>query len=167
MIPRLPPILLALIGGASAYGIKCLMDRLEPPAIGPPGSSEQAEKMLKYKAYARRGGIVAMGAVVAYTGYWLYDKRTHRVSPAYQSGSKEEADAFYKDQYSERERKYRQEVQKAQDEQRLREKIARERLNTEQIVMDGRIQGGMKVRADSCLCAAITDMPNQMRSYSC
>lgn len=70
MIPRLPPLLLALIGGASIYGIKAVLDRLDPPAIGPPGSSERAQRMLRYKDYARRGGIVAVAAGFAWAGYW-------------------------------------------------------------------------------------------------
>lgn len=70
MIPRLPPLLLALIGGASIYGIKAVLDRLDPPAIGPPGSSERAARMLKYRDYARRGGIVAVAAGFAWAGYW-------------------------------------------------------------------------------------------------
>ncbi|KAI7878490.1 hypothetical protein K492DRAFT_238557 [Lichtheimia hyalospora FSU 10163] len=136
MIPRLPPLLLALLGGASIYGIKAVLDRLDPPAIGPPGSSERAQRMLKYKDYARRGSIVAVAAGFAWAGYWMYDKRTHRPMPASQSGNKEEAESFYRDQYSDRERRFQQEQLKARDEQRQREALARARLMAEQISME-------------------------------
>lgn len=65
----------------------------------------------------------------------MYDKRTHRPMPATQSGNKEEAESFYRDQYSDRERRFQQELQKARDEQRHREALARARLMAEQMSM--------------------------------
>lgn len=70
MLPRLPPLLLALLGGASVYGIKVILDRLEPKAIGPPGSSEHAERLHRYRTFVRRGTLAAAASGVAYAGYW-------------------------------------------------------------------------------------------------
>lgn len=66
----------------------------------------------------------------------VYDKRTHRPMPASQSGNKEEAESFYRDQYSDRERRFQQEQLKARNEQRQREALARARLMAEQISME-------------------------------
>lgn len=69
----------------------------------------------------------------------VYDKRTHRPMPASQSGNKEDAESFYRDQYSDRERRFQQEQQKARDEQRQREALARARLMAEQISMEEKL----------------------------
>lgn len=67
MIPRLPPLLLALIGGASVYGIKYILDKMEPKAIGPPGYNDARARYLQYM---RKSTIAAAGAGVLYFGYW-------------------------------------------------------------------------------------------------
>ncbi len=69
MIPRLPPLLLALLGGGAIYGIKYTLDKFEPKAIGPPGSSEHYEKVLKYRQNVKRLGIAAAVTSVMYGGY--------------------------------------------------------------------------------------------------
>lgn len=66
MIPRLPPLLLAFIGGASVYGIKYALDRFEPKAIG---SGKDFEKVLKYRQNVKRVGIAAAVSSVLITGY--------------------------------------------------------------------------------------------------
>ncbi|KAI8150101.1 hypothetical protein BJV82DRAFT_9822 [Fennellomyces sp. T-0311] len=137
MIPRLPPLLLAVLGGASIYGIKVILDRLEPVAIGPPGSSEHAEKMNKIKTFARRGGFAMAAAGTLYAGYWAYEKRTHRPIPA-ASHSNGDAEAFYRDQYSDRERRFGAEHTKMKEEQQEREERARSRLAAEQASMETR-----------------------------
>ncbi|KAG2228095.1 hypothetical protein INT45_009141 [Circinella minor] len=137
MIPRLPPLLLALIGGASVYGIKTLLDRIEPAAIGPPGSSEHAEKMNKMKTMARRGGIAMAAAGAIYTGAWIYNKRTHRPTPA-ASHNPDDDQSFYSDQYSHREQQYSEERVKMKEEQHQREKRVRSRLAAEQASMDNK-----------------------------
>ncbi|KAI9491401.1 hypothetical protein BDB00DRAFT_489179 [Zychaea mexicana] len=137
MIPRLPPLLLALIGGASVYGIKVILDRLEPMAIGPPGSSEHAEKLNKIKIFARRGGIAMAAAGTIYAGAWAYGKRTHRPTPAasHTDGNEE---GFYSDQYSDREQRFRAETEKLKQEQQQKEQHARSRLAAEQASMENR-----------------------------
>lgn len=70
MLPRLPPLLLAVIGGVSIYGIKAVLDRIEPKALGPPGSSEHAERVFRIKQHARRAGYAAAGSGVLYAAYW-------------------------------------------------------------------------------------------------
>jgi hypothetical protein len=70
MIPRLPPLVLAAIGSASVYGIKYVLDRLEPKAIGPPGSSDHFEKVLKYRRNVKWAGRAAAVSGVIYAGYW-------------------------------------------------------------------------------------------------
>lgn len=70
MIPRLPPLLLAVLGGASVYGIKYALDKVEQKAIGPPGSSDHYEKVLKYRQNVKRLGIAAAVSGVIYAGYW-------------------------------------------------------------------------------------------------
>lgn len=70
MIPRLPPILLAVLGGASVYGIKYMLDRFEPKAIGPPGSGDHYERVLNYRRNVKRVGIAAAVSGALYVGYW-------------------------------------------------------------------------------------------------
>jgi hypothetical protein len=70
MIPRLPPLVLAAIGSASIYGIKYVLDRLEPKAIGPPGSSDHFDKVLKYRRNVKWAGRAAAVSGVIYAGYW-------------------------------------------------------------------------------------------------
>ncbi|KAI9259531.1 hypothetical protein BDA99DRAFT_560956 [Phascolomyces articulosus] len=137
MIPRLPPLLLAVIGGASVYGIKALLDRLEPVAIGPPGSHEHAEKMNKLKIAARRGGIAMAAAGTIYAGVWIYNKRTHRTTPA-ASHIPGDDKAFHSDQYNNRDVRLREETIKMKEEQQEREQLARSRLTAEQASMDNR-----------------------------
>lgn len=73
MIPRLPPFLLAVLGGASVYGVKYLLDRFEPKAIGPPGSGDHYERVLKYRQNIKRVGMAAAASAVIYGGYWSKD----------------------------------------------------------------------------------------------
>lgn len=77
MIPRLPPALIALLGGATVYGFKYVMDRYEPKAIGPPGSHEHAEKVLQYRRKFKRAGYAAAATGIIFAGYWckLFEKK--------------------------------------------------------------------------------------------
>jgi hypothetical protein len=70
MIPRLPPVVLAAIASAAIYGAKHVLDRFEPKAIGPPGSSEQAEKLFKYRRNVKRVGLLTAVSGIIYAGYW-------------------------------------------------------------------------------------------------
>lgn len=65
MIPRLPPLILALLGGVSVYGIKYALDRFEPKAIG--GGKEY--ERLVYRRNVKRAGIAAGIAGLGYAGY--------------------------------------------------------------------------------------------------
>ncbi|KAI8993335.1 hypothetical protein BDB01DRAFT_832163 [Pilobolus umbonatus] len=120
MIPRLPPLLIAVIGGASIYGIKYMIDRTEPRALGAPGSHERALKMLQHKLNFQRLGIAAAVTGILYTGYWVYDSRQHRPSPAVIHKQSAE---FYQDQYQERENRLsreREEMKRVQNEEERR-----------------------------------------------
>lgn len=70
MIPRLPPLVLALVGGASIYGIKFMLDRFEPKAIGPPGSTEHLERVMKYRKNVKRVAIASVVSGAIYGVYW-------------------------------------------------------------------------------------------------
>ncbi|KAI8050157.1 uncharacterized protein B0P05DRAFT_563299 [Gilbertella persicaria] len=136
MIPRLPPVLLALIGGASVYGIKYALDRFEPKAIGPPGSSEHYERVLKYRRNVKNAGVAAAASGLIYAGYWIYESRQHRQSPAVVSHKDyEHSRAFYEDQYKEREKKFAEEREALLQSEREKEKLARQQLEHEVAAM--------------------------------
>ncbi|CAO3675964.1 unnamed protein product [Umbelopsis vinacea] len=120
MIPRLPPLLLIAIGGATVYGIQNVLNRLEQRVLESPDAKSRIPFKIQHAAALRvaRAGII--GATIAYTGYWIYDKRTSRPTPASQIQGEQKA--FHADQYADRERSQRQYV----DEMRAKQKIAEE-----------------------------------------
>ncbi|KAI8378305.1 hypothetical protein BD560DRAFT_421912 [Blakeslea trispora] len=137
MIPRLPPLLLALIGGASVYGIKYALDRFETKAIGPPGSSEYYEKVNTYRRNMKRIGTAGAVSAIIYAGYWAYDARQHRQSPAVTSQSDiEYRQSFHEDQYRERERKYALEREALRAAERQKEQMLRQYLEKEVSAME-------------------------------
>ncbi|KAI9031798.1 hypothetical protein CLU79DRAFT_831054 [Phycomyces nitens] len=133
MIPRLPPVLLAVIGGASIYGAKLLLDKLEPKLLGAPGSSDLAEKRIRFRQNVRLGGVAIVGTGVLYAAYWAYDARIHRPSPAV---STQNSVDFYQDQYDARERRQRDDAARIRKEQRISEEVAQRRLTEEQLSME-------------------------------
>ncbi|GAN06970.1 hypothetical protein MAM1_0143d06460 [Mucor ambiguus] len=133
MIPRLPPLILALVGGASIYGIKFMLDRFEPKAIGPPGSTEHIERVLRYRQNVKRVAIASAVSGAIYGVYWMYDARQHRTSPSMISNANE---GFYQDQYSERDRRLQSEYVKRQIEEREKELVAKQHLEQEVTAME-------------------------------
>ncbi|OBZ83361.1 hypothetical protein A0J61_08585 [Choanephora cucurbitarum] len=140
MIPRLPPVLLALIGGASVYGIKYALDRFETKAIGPPGSSDYYEKAYAYRRNMKRIGIAGAVSAMIYAGYWVYDARQHRQSPAVMSRNDIEYNqSFHEDQYRERERKYALEREALRTAEKEKEQMLRRHLEKEVLAMEGAV----------------------------
>ncbi|KAL0078724.1 hypothetical protein J3Q64DRAFT_1838291 [Phycomyces blakesleeanus] len=133
MIPRLPPFLLAVVGGASIYGVKILLDKLEPKLLGAPGSSDHAEKRIRFRQNVRLGGAVIVGTGVLCAAYWAYDARINRPSPAV---STQNSVDFYQDQYDARERRQRDDAARIKEEQRVSETVAQKRLTEEQLSME-------------------------------
>ncbi|KAK4512512.1 uncharacterized protein ATC70_003213 [Mucor velutinosus] len=133
MIPRLPPFLLALVGGASIYGIKFMLDRFEPKAIGPPGSTEHIERVLRYRQNLKRVAIASAVSGAVYGVYWMYDARQHRPSPSVISNANE---GFYQDQYSERDKRFQSEHLKRQMAEREKELAAKQHLEQEVTAME-------------------------------
>lgn len=70
MIPRLPPLLLIAIGGATVYGIQNVLNRLEQRVLESPDAKSRIPFKIQHAAALRvaRAGII--GATIAYTGYW-------------------------------------------------------------------------------------------------
>lgn len=68
MIPRLPPALLLILGGASIYGFKHWMDTMETKAIT--ANPEQAEKAQRHLRLLKNTGRFTIGAMVVYAGYY-------------------------------------------------------------------------------------------------
>ncbi|KAI8377617.1 uncharacterized protein BYT42DRAFT_570984 [Radiomyces spectabilis] len=141
MLPRLPPLLLAALGGASIYGIKWVLDKMEPKALGPPGSSEHAERVYKYRQNVRRVGMAAAASGIVYGAYWLYESRVHRPTPAVSSETTDGNDTFYNDQYSSRERRFREESEKMKAKQRQKEEELQRQLESEQALMSKTMDG--------------------------
>ncbi|KAL7311444.1 hypothetical protein PS15m_009207 [Mucor circinelloides] len=137
MIPRLPPLVLALVGGASIYGIKFMLDRFEPKAIGPPGSTEHIERVLRYRQNVRRVAIASVASGAIYGVYWMYDARRHRASPSVISNKNED---FYQDQYSERDKRFQSENLKRQIAAREKELIAKQHLEQEVTAMENALK---------------------------
>ncbi|KAF1800808.1 hypothetical protein V8B55DRAFT_1532631 [Mucor lusitanicus] len=133
MIPRLPPLILALVGGASIYGIKFMLDRFEPKAIGPPGSTEHIERVLRYRQNVKRAAIASAVSGAIYGVYWMYDARQHRASPSVISNTNE---GFYQDQYSERDKRLQREYAKRQIAEREKEQFAKQHLEQEVTAME-------------------------------
>ncbi|KAG2208363.1 hypothetical protein INT46_003687 [Mucor plumbeus] len=133
MIPRLPPLMLALVGGASIYGIKFMLDRFEPKAIGPPGSTEHLERVLKYKQNVKRVAIASVVSGAIYGVYWMYDARQHRASPSVISNKNRN---FYQDQYSERDKRFNTENLQRQIAEREKELVAKQHLELEVTAME-------------------------------
>ncbi|KAI8644813.1 hypothetical protein BD408DRAFT_441368 [Parasitella parasitica] len=133
MIPRLPPLVLAFVGGASIYGIKFILDRIETKAIGPPGSAEHFEKVLKYRQNVKRVAIASAASGAIYGAYCIYDARQHRVSPAVNQD-------FYQDQYSERDRRFQAENIQRQIAQREKELVAKQHLEQEVTAMENALK---------------------------
>ncbi|KAL9544200.1 hypothetical protein MBANPS3_007749 [Mucor bainieri] len=133
MIPRLPPLMLALVGGASIYGIKFMLDRFEPKAIGPPGSTEHIERVLKYRQNVKRVAIASAISGALYGVYWMYDARQHRASPSVISNTNED---FYQDQYTERDKRFQSEYIKRQMAEREKEMVAKQHLEQEVTAME-------------------------------
>ncbi|KAG0173448.1 hypothetical protein DFQ28_008399 [Apophysomyces sp. BC1034] len=126
MIPRLPPLLLAALGGASIYGIKAVLDKLEQKQIGPPGSSEHAERKIQFRKTTGRIGMAMAAAGLIYAGFWVYNERVTRPTPS--SAAAGSRDRFYEDQYSDRDERLRDDIKKINDEQHNREDKVRQRL---------------------------------------
>ncbi|KAI7904807.1 uncharacterized protein BX663DRAFT_503601 [Cokeromyces recurvatus] len=140
MIPRLPPVVLALLGGASIYGIKYVLDKIEPKAIGPPGSSEQMSRVLNYRRNVRRIGVAVAVSGIIYTGYWAYDLRKHRNSPAViAKNNLDEQKAFYEDQYREREKRYIKEIEELKRKEKDKELFIKQHLDKEVLAMENMI----------------------------
>ncbi|CEP10795.1 hypothetical protein [Parasitella parasitica] len=137
MIPRLPPLVLALLGGASVYGIKFILDRIETKAIGPPGSTEHFERVLKYKQNVKRLAIASAISGAIYGAHWIYDARLHRTSPAVLSNKSQE---FYQDQYSERDKRFQAEKLQQQIAQREKELVAKQHLEQEVTAMENALK---------------------------
>ncbi|KAI9268804.1 hypothetical protein BY458DRAFT_511100 [Sporodiniella umbellata] len=116
MMPRLPPVVLAAMAGAAIYGAKHVLDRLEPKAIGPPGSSEHAEKVLKYRQNVKKAGIASAILGFAWVGYWAYESRQNRSSPSVTV--KNHTDDDYQDQYSVRDKYYTIEKERLKKQER-------------------------------------------------
>ncbi|KAI9486137.1 MAG: hypothetical protein EXX96DRAFT_547788 [Benjaminiella poitrasii] len=146
MIPRLPPVILALLGGASIYGIKYVLDKLEPKALGPPGSSaaaeQQMDRVLNYRRNVKRVGIAAAASGVIYAGYYMYELRQHRASPAIMmtENDRNEQKAFYEDQYREREKRFARERAEMKRLERERELSRKEQLDKEVSAMENMIK---------------------------
>ncbi|CAO3658743.1 unnamed protein product [Rhizopus stolonifer] len=117
MIPKLPPVILAAIAGAAIYGAKNVIDRFEPKAIGPPGSSNMQKNCSR---------IAAAVSGIVYASYWAYESRQHRSSPAVLTKNK--TGDFYQDQYSERDRNYTLEKKRLNQLERERELEAQKHL---------------------------------------
>ncbi|KAI8882914.1 hypothetical protein K501DRAFT_220231 [Backusella circina FSU 941] len=131
MIPRLPPALIALLGGATVYGFKYMMDRYEPKAIGPPGSHEHVEKVFQYRRRFKRAGYAAAATGVIFAGYWLYESRVHRPTPAISQQNDSNKNDFYQDQYGERDKRQYQERMERMKMEREKEQLSRKRLEDE------------------------------------
>ncbi|KAI8095498.1 hypothetical protein BDF21DRAFT_447745 [Thamnidium elegans] len=123
MIPRLPPLILAAIGGASIYGIKYAMDRFETKAIG---SGQDFEKVLKYRQKVKRVGIAAAVSGVILAGCFLSDINKQE----------KESNEFYQDQYATREKKLAQQKFALDEERREKEVLAGQQLKQEVIAME-------------------------------
>ncbi|KAG2203633.1 hypothetical protein INT47_011727 [Mucor saturninus] len=120
MIPRLPPLILALLGGASIYGIKYALDRFEPKAIGPGKDFER----LMYRRNVKRVGVAAGIASLAYAGYTVYGHMN----------KKEEE--FYEDQYSVREKQFVMDKAQLDAERKEKESQRQQELEQEVIAMN-------------------------------
>ncbi|CEG81893.1 hypothetical protein RMATCC62417_16036 [Rhizopus microsporus] len=131
MIPRLPPVVLAAIAGAAVYGFKHVLDRLEPKAIGPPGSFEQAERIYKFRQNVKRAKVATAVSGLVYAAYWVYDSRQHRSTPAVLTKDDKDAVEFYKDQYSERDRRYKMERERLRQSEREHELKSKRQLEEE------------------------------------
>ncbi|KAI8076323.1 uncharacterized protein BX664DRAFT_389653 [Halteromyces radiatus] len=126
MIPRLPPVILLAIGGASIYGIKYWMDKMETKSLtGSPEQAEAAKRHLRNVKIATRLGIgsVAMGAA-----YYVYDSWKERPTP---SVVKVKDSEFYDNQYSSRDHSYEKTSQSIEQEQRIRAESNLKRLKEE------------------------------------
>ncbi|KAI8987333.1 hypothetical protein BDF20DRAFT_832278 [Mycotypha africana] len=141
MIPRLPPLLLALLGGASIYGIKHVMDKLEQKSLGPPGSSEHYEKMYRFRRNVKTIGMATAFTSVVFAGYYVYTSRQHRETPAAMYNRNNDDELFYQDQYKERERRYAEERALSKEKEKAKERQAKEHLLKEKQAMEQLLSG--------------------------
>ncbi|CAM0136752.1 hypothetical protein VKS41_003565 [Umbelopsis sp. WA50703] len=135
MIPRLPPLLLIALGGATVYGIQNVLSKLEQRALEAPGAKPRIPFRIEHARALRIARTGVIGATLAYTGYWVYDRRHNRPTPASQAYGEQKA--FHEDQYADRERAQRQYVDEMRLKQRLSEEERRAQLRGE-VEMMGR-----------------------------
>jgi hypothetical protein len=70
MIPRLPPLLLIALGGATVYGIQNVLSKLEQRALEAPGAKPRIPFRIEHARALRIARTGVIGATLAYTGYW-------------------------------------------------------------------------------------------------
>ncbi|KAG2172480.1 hypothetical protein INT44_006653 [Umbelopsis vinacea] len=134
MIPRLPPLLLIALGGATVYGIQNVLSRLEQRALAAPGGQTRIPFKIQHAGALRMARAGVIGATLAYTGYWIYDKRSSRPTPASQKHGEQKS--FHADQYADRDRAQRQYVEEMRAQQRLSEDERRAQLRGEVEMME-------------------------------
>ncbi|RUS30882.1 hypothetical protein BC938DRAFT_478826 [Jimgerdemannia flammicorona] len=129
--PRLPPIVLAVVGSVLVYAGSALYKQLDKRRFLISDSEPRIPRLQRYQSAARASAVIAATGAVFGVGYFAYYARTHRPTPATISASNVSREVFHDDQYADQERRYKIEMVKSQYEQIEREEMRRRRLEEE------------------------------------
>ncbi|KAI7867170.1 hypothetical protein BDF14DRAFT_1882034 [Spinellus fusiger] len=134
MSPQLPLKFLILLGSASIYGLNKLLDNLEHKTIAHHSPPLQSPPRPYSKSRLGTAAVAATGLFSA--GYWLYTHYSHRPSPGISTSTSINTTAFYQDQHSTREAKWRKEADLLRQKDLQQEKAVQQRLMKSHTLME-------------------------------